>query len=71
MKKEDAKIATGLSLPVVVFIVFLTLKLSGVIAWPWVWVLSPIWIEGCILWAFVIIALIEAFISTVRRNRRR
>lgn len=26
-------------------IVFITLKLTGYIAWPWVWVLSPIWIS--------------------------
>jgi hypothetical protein len=25
-------------------IVFIVLKLTGVIAWSWVWVLSPIWI---------------------------
>lgn len=26
-------------------IVFITLKLTGVIAWSWLWVLSPIWIS--------------------------
>lgn len=26
-------------------IVFITLKLLGVISWSWVWVLSPIWIN--------------------------
>jgi len=25
-------------------IVFIVLKLTGVIAWPWVWVLAPWWI---------------------------
>ena len=25
-------------------IVFIVLKLVGVISWPWVWVLAPIWI---------------------------
>ena len=28
----------------VTFIVFLTLKLTGVIDWSWWWVTSPIWI---------------------------
>ena len=26
-------------------IVFVVLKLTGVIAWPWLWVLSPWWIS--------------------------
>lgn len=28
----------------VTFIVFLVLKLTGVIAWSWLWVTSPLWI---------------------------
>lgn len=31
-------------------IVFITLKLLGVIAWPWLWVLAPLWIPLA-LWA--------------------
>lgn len=40
-------------------IVFIVLKLVGVIAWSWVWVLSPLWI-GFLIWlalvAFVALA---------------
>ena len=44
-------------------IVFITLKLLGVITWSWVWVLSPLWISlllGILLLiiAFVICCLI-------------
>lgn len=39
----------GLGLVSVLTIVFVVLKLTGVIAWSWVWVLSPLWI-GFILW---------------------
>jgi hypothetical protein len=39
-------------------IVFIVLKLTKVIAWSWLWVLSPIWIMACI----VIIVLLIAFI---------
>ena len=28
---------------------FITLKLTGVIAWSWWWVLSPLWISGILL----------------------
>lgn len=37
-------------------IVFIVLKLTGVIAWSWWWVLSPIWISallGCTALAIV------------------
>lgn len=37
-------------------VLFIGLKLGGVIAWSWVWVLSPIWIPwliGLILFAAV------------------
>lgn len=39
--------------------VFLTLKLTGVIAWPWVWVLAPTWISmaGAVLF-FAVAALV-------------
>ena len=37
-------------------IVFITLKLTNVIAWPWLWVLSPIWIS------FSLVILILAII---------
>lgn len=47
-------------------IVFIVLKLCGVIDWKWGWVLSPTW--GSIIF-YVVIAIIYAAIST-RRNRR-
>jgi hypothetical protein len=34
------------ALPVLLFIVFMILKLCGVIAWSWWWVTSPLWIAG-------------------------
>lgn len=37
-------------------IVFIVLKLTGVISWSWVWVLSPLWISF-VLWVFVVFIL--------------
>lgn len=42
----------------VLAIVFIVLKLCGVIDWSWWWVLSPIWIPVLVLVAFGIIFLI-------------
>ena len=38
-------------------IVFITLKLTGVIAWSWIWVLSPLWLPFAVVFLFVIVIL--------------
>ena len=39
-------------------IVFITLKLLGVISWGWVWVLAPLWIPLAIVLVLLLIVLI-------------
>jgi hypothetical protein len=39
-------------------LIFITLKLTGYIAWSWWWVLSPLWIPFAIVIGIGIIALI-------------
>ena len=43
-------------LPLILFVIFLGLKLTGVITWDWIWVFSPIWIP-IILVSMLIIAI--------------
>jgi len=44
-------------------ILFIALKLLGVIGWSWLWVLSPLWISvGIGLFILVLFLLIGAFI---------
>ena len=38
----------GLGIVSALTIVFIVLKLLGVIKWSWIWVLSPIWISAVI-----------------------
>jgi len=45
----------NISLTTALFITFLVLKLTGVIDWSWLWVLSPIWIP--IAFVIIVIAL--------------
>lgn len=45
-----------IGLPSLLFVIFLVLKLCGLIAWPWIWVLSPLWISALI--GMMVIALI-------------
>lgn len=43
-------------LPLILFVIFLGLKITGVINWDWIWVFSPIWIP-IILVSMLIIAI--------------
>jgi hypothetical protein len=46
---------SGLSLPGVLFIIFLILKLTGNIDWSWWWVTSPLWIPVCLFFGLVFV----------------
>ena len=39
----------GPGLATILFVVFLVLKLTKVIAWSWWWVLSPLWIPAVLV----------------------
>lgn len=47
----------GIGLSGVLLIVFIVLKLCGVIAWSWWWILCPLWIPIAI-W-LILVAIIE------------
>jgi hypothetical protein len=44
MSSDDSGGGTSLGFGPVLFMIFLTLKLCGVIDWSWWWVTSPLWI---------------------------
>ena len=46
----------GIGLDIILFIVFLILKLTGEIDWSWWWVTSPLWIPVGIVFVIFIIA---------------
>ncbi len=45
-------------------IVFIVLKLTGFIAWSWVWVLAPLWIPLAIV---LLIGLVAVIVIALRR----
>lgn len=49
-------------------IVFITLKLTGNIAWSWWWVLAPLWAPVTIFLTIVIIAFIIALALDLARK---
>ena len=53
----------GLGIGTVLFIVFLVLKLVGVIAWSWWWVTAPLWIPVLAVIAVLFIVMLLAGIA--------
>lgn len=54
MSKESVA-GSGITLPWVLTIVFIVLKLCKVITWRWIWVFAPVWVTLAIaLIAFII-----------------
>ena len=56
---RDKKTSSGLGLLDVLAVIFIVLKLLGVITWNWVWVLSPIWIQLVIVAIVFIVILVK------------
>ena len=55
----EVQIGGGCSLGTVLFLIFLVLKLCGVITWSWWWVTCPLWIGLAIIFGIIgIVALL-------------
>ncbi|HEY1394973.1 hypothetical protein [Roseateles sp.] len=67
-KSSNNSAPGGIGLPGVVFVVFLILKLVGVIDWSWWWVTAPLWASALIWLAVVVgIALVALVAAAVKR----
>jgi hypothetical protein len=68
MSKENSNKTTsssGIGFTGLLTILFIGLKLTGVIAWSWLWVLSPIWISVSLV---VLIILVILMFTAIFRN---
>jgi hypothetical protein len=57
MNESTPVIVRGTSLPTLLTVLFIALKLCGIIDWSWWWVLSPIPITVGILLAVIIVVV--------------
>ena len=57
---ENETVVRGPGFVSLLTLLFIALKLTGVIAWPWVWVLAPLWI-GFIIAVLIAVALYALF----------
>lgn len=54
---NNKQASSGIGFTGLLTIVFIVLKLCGIIAWSWWWVLSPLWISA-ILWAVLVVIIL-------------
>lgn len=57
-------------LPMILFIVFVILRLCKVITWSWWWVTSPLWIMGIIIVAAMVLYIVVFIIVELCKNRK-
>lgn len=59
--KNKTTVNGGIGFIGLLTIVFIVLKLIGVITWSWVWVLSPVWISAVIYVVVVLMVILWVF----------
>lgn len=60
-----------LGFPAVLGLIFITLKLTGHVAWSWLWVLSPFWISFALgFCALVLLSVLQALFGAAAGIRR-
>ena len=67
------KSSGGIGITGTLTIIFIILKLTGVIAWSWLWVLSPLWISAALAFLFLLfvgIVLLAAAIGIIKESSK-
>ena len=60
---ESKTVVRGPGFASLLTLILITLKLVGVIAWPWVWVLAPLWL------GFIVAVLIAVVLYVLFRDQ--
>lgn len=61
MSSSSSSSSGGIGFPGLLTVLFIGLKLTGHITWPWIWVLSPIWISLAIVLVLLVILGLVAY----------
>ena len=64
MSEAQVKVVNNFPILGILGLIFITLKLTGVIGWSWWWVLSPFWIPVLVVAGLLLVALVCALIAT-------
>lgn len=69
MSDSRSSAGGGISFAGLLTIVFIVLKLCHVIAWSWLWVLSPLWLGFAIVGSLSLLALLFAGVVALFARR--
>ena len=68
--QNEKKTSGSIGITTILFVVFLVLKLTGLISWSWWWVTAPLWIPTCLGLTIIIILIIIRAIVRKRKMRK-
>ncbi len=66
MSQQSSSGGAGIGFTGLLQILFIALKLTGVITWSWWWVLAPIWITALLFVVVFIGAIVYAVVKEAR-----
>jgi hypothetical protein len=67
MSDKKTSYSGGIGFVGLLTIVFITLKLTNYINWSWWWVLSPLWINACIVLSILVIGIVIFLIAELKK----
>jgi len=68
MSEKTKNTSGGIGIGMILFLIFMTLKLTGNIDWSWWWITAPIWMPaGLIAVMFMIAGIV--FLREVKRRK--
>ena len=63
--------SNGVGVLGLMFIVFLTLKLTGHIGWSWWWVTAPLWLPTAVGLSIGLIAIVIGYaLKSIKKNKK-
>lgn len=68
MSKKQTTASGGIGFTGLLAIVFITLKLTNTISWPWLWVLAPLWTPLAVAAIIFFVALIGYVILKLNKK---
>jgi len=67
MTNKETATSGGIGFFGILTLIFITLKLVGIVNWSWVWVLAPIWIPLALTVAIILVVF--GFISLIATKK--
>lgn len=68
-EEKSSSSSAGIGFTGLLQLVFITLKLCGVINWPWKYVLIPLWIDIAVVVVILLVVMILAIRKVDKENK--